>query len=72
MDFGKMSSDRTVWTSGKRRQKCGEQDRAVYSKETKAIGMTQKELAECLGVTNKAVTKWETGGGCRISACSRN
>ena len=36
MDFGKMSSDRTVWTSGKRRQKCGEQDRAVYSKETKS------------------------------------
>ena len=33
------------------------------SERRRAIGLTQKELAERFGVTNKAVSKWETGGG---------
>ena len=28
------------------------------------MGITQKELAERINVSDKAVSKWETGGGC--------
>lgn len=31
--------------------------------------MTQKELAACLYVSDKAVSKWERGLACRISPC---
>lgn len=33
------------------------------SAKRKSLGMTQKELAEELQITNKAVSKWETGDG---------
>ena len=35
------------------------------ARRRKAIGLTQKELADRLGVTNKAVSKWETGDSLR-------
>lgn len=38
---------------------------AQFIQETrKARGMTQKQLAEKLNVTDKAVSKWERGIGC--------
>ena len=38
----------------------GKTGRYIASRR-KALRMTQRELAERLGVTNKAVSKWETG-----------
>ena len=33
----------------------------IIAQRRKELKMTQKELAEKLGVTNKAVSKWEAG-----------
>lgn len=34
---------------------------ALIAERRKALGLTQKELAEQLLVSDKAVSKWETG-----------
>lgn len=34
---------------------------SFIAQRRKELGMTQRQLAEKLGVTNKAVSKWETG-----------
>lgn len=36
---------------------------AFLAQKRKEKGLTQLELAEKLGVTNRAVSKWETGAG---------
>ena len=36
---------------------------ALIATRRKALGMTQKALAEQIHVTNKAISKWETGAG---------
>lgn len=36
---------------------------SFIAQRRKELGMTQRQLAEILGVTNKAVSKWETGQG---------
>lgn len=34
---------------------------AFIAERRKENGLTQQALADCLGLTNKAVSKWETG-----------
>lgn len=36
---------------------------AFIAARRKEMGLTQQQLAERLGVTNKAVSKWESGNG---------
>ena len=38
---------------------------AFISSLRKSKGITQKELAEMLNVSDKAVSRWETGGSLR-------
>ncbi len=38
---------------------------ALISAQRRAQGMTQQQLADRIGVTNRAVSKWETGGSLR-------
>lgn len=51
------------------KNKGGNKTGEFIARKRKERGMTQKEMAELLGVTNKAVSKWETSQGmeCRIS-----
>lgn len=36
---------------------------SFIAQRRKELGLTQKQLSEILGVTNKAVSKWETNQG---------
>ncbi len=38
---------------------------AFIAQRRKELNMTQKELAEKLNITDRAVSKWETGGSLR-------
>ena len=38
---------------------------AFIAERRKELGMTQKNLADKLGITDRAVSKWETGGSLR-------
>ena len=33
------------------------------SEKRKSMGLTQQDVADCIGVSNKAISKWETGEG---------
>ena len=45
------------------KNKGGNKTGEFIARKRKERGMTQKEMAELLGVTNKAVSKWETSQG---------
>ena len=47
----------------KRVKNKGNKTGEFIARKRKERGMTQKEMAELLGVTNKAVSKWETSQG---------
>ena len=38
---------------------------AFIAQRRKELNMTQKELAEKMNITDRAVSKWETGGSLR-------
>ena len=38
---------------------------AYIANKRKALGLTQKQVAEQLGMSDKAVSKWERGGSLR-------
>lgn len=38
---------------------------AFIANRRKELNLTQKELAEKLGITDRAVSKWENGGSLR-------
>lgn len=41
----------------------------LIAKRRKQKGLTQSQLAEYLGVSNKTVSKWENGGAYQIFLC---
>ena len=36
----------------------------LLAKLRKEKGLTQREVADALGISNKTISKWETGLGC--------
>lgn len=42
---------------------CKKVGELIYARR-KEMGLTQKQLAELLGISDKAVSKWERAGGC--------
>ena len=60
-----VAAGRQISYTGTRKRQVGEMDAkktgALIAERRKALGLTQKELAERLMVSDKAVSKWETG-----------